>query len=362
MFPEVQEKACYLDRSRRLALRFERNVAPEPSASGSFRVPMFHSSSSSQPVVRGLLMPLAILAAAGAVIGLDLLRAPELRAAPSVQANDADEDGMVNAQELIQGTNPYRADTDLDGYRDLEEFARHSSPLFPQSVPTGNRMRVGLSFRGGLDSLHAFIAVYLPDGDLREREVQAGLLVGQRLVTFSQSYVLEHARLTVHGAHDPSARVVVIDMPVSPRYVYAYGNISAFAAVRDTSTGEIRAADSVHLIAFGRTIVMQMPNPMVLSTGSLSGTGQQTGGSGQAGIGSIYVPLPIGAGSDPTTWAPGQVCVQQTTVVAVNGAQITQEVVAAECQEGWDGFCPPTCTATVGNTYDTIDPVALIGG
>jgi hypothetical protein len=41
---------------------------------------------------------------------------------------------------------------------------------------------------------------------------------------------------------------------------------------------------------------------------------------------------------------------------------ITQEVVTAECQDGWDGYCPSNCSSTVGNTYVTVDPVALIGG
>lgn len=315
-----------------------------------------------KPSTKSTLLPLAILAVAGSAVWTSALHSRELRAAPASNISDPDLDGLVSAQELVQGTNPYRVDTDTDGYSDLEEFARHSSPLFPQQVPAGNRIRVGMSFRGGTTELHAIVAVYLPDGDLREREVQAGLLVGQRLVTFSQSYVLEHARLSLYDAHAPGARVVVIDMPVSPRYVYAYGNISAFATVRDMPTGTVRAADSVHLLAFGRTIVMQMPNPMLLSAGGLSGSGQPIGGSGQAAIGSIYVPLPIGSGSDPTTWTPSQVCVQQTMIIAVNGAQITQEVVSAECQEGWDGFCPPSCTGTVGNTFDTVDPVALIGG
>ena len=39
-----------------------------------------------------------------------------------------------------------------------------------------------------------------------------------------------------------------------------------------------------------------------------------------------------------------------------------QEVVAAYCIEGWDGYCPPTCAASVGSTYSTLDPIGLIGG
>jgi hypothetical protein len=46
----------------------------------------------------------------------------------------------------------------------------------------------------------------------------------------------------------------------------------------------------------------------------------------------------------------------------VNGAIITNEIVSADCMNGWDGFCPPSCTSTVGSTYETVDPLGLIGG
>ena len=75
------------------------------------------------------------------------------------------------------------------------------------------------------------------------------------------------------------------------------------------------------------------------------------------------VPLPAGGSGDiPSTWSEGAVCFQRSTPVAVNGAVVTQEVVSAACMEGWEGYCPPTCSASVGSTFSTVDPIGLIGG
>jgi hypothetical protein len=302
----------------------------------------------------------AALAAVGVLIGSEFLSPRQLQAAPVQRPHDPDGDGLVNQQEAVLGTNAFQADTDGDGFSDLEELARKSSPLFPQSRPANERMRVGMTARGGDAQLHALIALYLPDGDLRNKNFKAGVLVGGRMITLSRGYLLNHAQLALHPARDPVARIVTLDLPISPRFVRYYGHLTVFATLGDAALGIVQAADSIHLIAFGPTIVLQVVNPMLLGTGALSGSGQQTGGSGAGNIGSIYIPLPVG--DDPIGWTPGQVCVQQTVVIGVAGPMITQEVITAECQDGWDGYCPSNCSETVGNTYTTIDPVALIGG
>jgi hypothetical protein len=92
--------------------------------------------------------------------------------------------------------------------------------------------------------------------------------------------------------------------------------------------------------------------------------------------GSIYVPLlpspdgsgnggngsGSGSGGAPVSWEPGEVCFQRSSTVGVDGAGTTNEVITAECVSGWDGFCPPGCSSTVGSTFRTVDPLALIGG
>ena len=81
-----------------------------------------------------------------------------------------------------------------------------------------------------------------------------------------------------------------------------------------------------------------------------------------SGQGTIYRPLTGGGDDVPNGWAIDQICYQMSQAVAVNGAVVTHEVVSADCVSGWDGSCPPTCGSSVGSTFNSIDPVILIGG
>jgi hypothetical protein len=76
----------------------------------------------------------------------------------------------------------------------------------------------------------------------------------------------------------------------------------------------------------------------------------------------IYMPLPLSEGDNPVNWVPGEICVQQSSPVGSAGAVLTQEVTSAECQDGWEAACPPSCASSVGTTFTTIDPAVLIGG
>ena len=310
--------------------------------------------------LRGLALPAAVIAVVGVLAGTVIISGRELKAAPLDNPRDSDGDGLVNLQESVLGTNKFQADTDGDGFSDLEELARKSSPLFPQSVPEGDRIKLGMTCRGGDTQLHATIAIYLPDGSLRNKSFKAGILVGTRMSSLTEAYLLHHAKLTLHPAADPAAKIAVLDLPISPRLVRHYGHMTVYATVGDDAHGVVQAADCIQLLAFGQTVVLQVANPMSFASTSLGGSGQQTGGSGGGNIGSIYIPLPIGG--DSSGWTPGQVCVQQTALIGSSGAMITQEVTSAECQDGWDGYCPSSCASTVGNTYVTVDPLALIGG
>jgi hypothetical protein len=310
--------------------------------------------------LRGLAVPAVAVVAIGFLIAPEVLSPRELKAAPPSNAQDPDGDGLVNQQEAILGTNPFEADTDHDGLTDLEELARKSSPLFDSSLPAGNGLALGMTARGGDLMPHALIAMYLPDGKLRNKNFKVGVFVGGRTVALSDAYLQSEAKLAFYPARDPVARIATLDLPIAPRFVLAYGQMSMFATLGDAAQGGVQAADSIHLLAFGSTIVLEFTNPMIKGGGSTSTTSQPTGGAGSGSIGSIYIPLPQGGSSN--TWLPGQVCFQQTSVIGVSGAKITQQVTSAECQLGWDSFCPGTCSATVGNAYTTIDPLGLIGG
>ena len=49
-------------------------------------------------------------------------------------------------------------------------------------------------------------------------------------------------------------------------------------------------------------------------------------------------------------------------MVGINGPRILHQIVEADCLEGWDSYCSGECAASVGTTYETVDPLALIGG
>ena len=51
---------------------------------------------------------------------------------------DADEDGLLDPQEVALGSDPGKADTDGDGYTDGDEFAAHTSPADAADKPYKN--------------------------------------------------------------------------------------------------------------------------------------------------------------------------------------------------------------------------------
>ena len=82
--------------------------------------------------------------------------------------------------------------------------------------------------------------------------------------------------------------------------------------------------------------------------------------------GSIYLPIPTssggGGGGVPVTWTPAELCLKRTQTVGRLGALMTQEVVDANCVSGFEGFCTPTvCADTVGEQFQTVDPLVLAG-
>jgi hypothetical protein len=326
---------------------------------------MFHFQKLPSPGA-GLIPPLFLLVGAAVLLTARVAEQPALLAESSSVA-DSDGDGLVDDQEHILGTSKYRSDSDLDGYSDLEEFARGSSPIFAQSVPDSGRMHMGMSCRGGDGMLHAVIALYFADGELREKDLEVGVLTHRRMFYITESMMLEHARLSLFPGKLAGSQIAVIDIPFPARYVNLWHDVTVFATAWERRSGIVQAAASIHLMLIGGTPVLVMPNPMSLVLGStINGGGSGVGGvgtsTGGVNAGTIYVPLSTGGGADQTTWIAGEVCVQQTQSVSVNGSIVTQEVTSSECQEGWDGYCPPSCSSSVGSTFTTVDPMALIGG
>lgn len=283
---------------------------------------------------------------------------------------DVDGDGLVHAQEVVLGTEPTTHDSDRDGFSDLEELTRKSSPLVAGSRPDASkRMSVGMTVHAQNNGVHVLVGVFMSDMDLRSKQVQIGLLAHGQLVTLSNAYLAAHANLTYHAASVGSGCIALIDLTLDPSLVHGAGQLVVWAKARVPGTLGATSADSVHLMSIGGLVVYVMPLPGTLQASLKS---KESSGS----TASIYVPLVptpggggaggngsgSGSGGVPATWEPGQVCFQRSSPVATDGATVTNEVIESGCTAGWDGFCPPSCSSSVGSTYRTVDPLTLIGG
>jgi hypothetical protein len=302
----------------------------------------------------GLATPIALVVTAGVLLGVDVCRPANLSASV-VPDPDTDGDGLVDRQERVLGTLSSSVDSDQDGFSDAEELARQTSPTYPQFYPEVNSLSVGLTAHGERDGLHAVIAVYLPNGNPRDVDIHIGTLVGRRVLLIPQPLFEAESTVRYVPARDPQALIAIVDFRFDRSLVYATGHLTMFTTVARRGAGNITAADAIDLFDIAGVVALAMPDPsqnQTLRMGRRSASGQ----------GTVYKPLTGGGDDIPTGWASDQICYQTSQPVAVNGAVVTHEVVSAECVSGWDGSCPPTCSSSVGSTFNSVDPVILIGG
>lgn len=301
-----------------------------------------------------------LFGAALAVFAVALVAGGERRLSAGVGSGpDPDGDLLIAAQEHVIGTSPTQADSDNDGFSDLEELARGSSPIEGLNVPTGTLpTSIGMSAHGGADgNIHVLAAVYSTLANPRELRVNFGVQIDRRMVTLSHEWVAAHSTLQVTTAANGQSLIHLVDLALDPAMILGVGHMTIFSTVGVAGSGAVQCADTVQLLGVDGVVVMIGPPPRPISN-------MQGGGTGPTLPGGIYTPLPHGgAGGDiPASWSQGEVCFQRSSPVAVNGPLVTQEVVSANCVNGFEGFCPPSCTASVGSTYATVDPVTLVGG
>ncbi len=302
----------------------------------------------------GLTAPIALMVTAGVLLVVDVSRPAKLSASTVVDP-DTDGDGLVDRQERVLGTLTSTVDSDQDGFSDSEELARQTAPDYPQFYPEGGGLSVGLTAHGERDGLHAVIAVYVPSGNPRDVDIHIGTLVGRRILLIPQPLFESESTLRFVPARDPQALIAIVDFRFDRSWVTGTGHLTMFATVARNGAGNITAAAVIDLFDIAGVVALAMPDPSqnhALRVGRRAATGQ----------GTIYKPL-TGAGDDvPNGWAIDQVCYQMSQPVAVNGAVVTHEVVSSDCVSGWDGSCPSTCGQSVGSTFNSVDPVILIGG
>jgi hypothetical protein len=316
--------------------------------------------------------PCGAVAARAALALAGLLVTSTAAVAQGAHLPDADGDGLVYAQEMVLGTSPIHDDTDRDGFSDLEEIARHSSPRLASSRPDPmKRIGIGMTVHAQTNGVHVLVPVFMSDMDLRSKKVEIGLLAHGQLVQLSNAYLAAHATLTYHPASVSSGCIALIDLVIDPNVIHTAGQLSVYAKAGVPGASGCTSAAAVHLLSMGGIVVYSMPAPSELAANLPKDNPQAHLTSA-----SIYVPLlpspdgngtggngsGSGSGGVGSTWEPGEVCFQRAAPVATDGATVTNEIVDAGCTTGWEGFCPANCGSSVGSTYRTVDPLALIGG
>lgn len=315
--------------------------------------------SQSSPRTRILVLSSALIGLLACVV--DSASAQSSEAQSSATRFDADGDGLSRMQEMVFGTSPTNADTDGDGVSDLEEFARGSSPLSAMSTPNLTKpLGLAMTASAQSDGLHALICVYMADTNLREKSLKFGFYSDDRVLSLTDTFLALNSSLDFKPSVTPSGAVAVIDVPFSADLVHAVGHLTLWAHASLPGVPNTGLGSTIQLVSIGGIVAFAMPAPAPVIALSSPSSGSQDRGT-------IYVPLipptpGSGAVTAPPGWASGEVCLQRSSPVGVNGATVTNEVISADCANGWDGFCPPSCGSSVGSTYKTVDPLVLLGG
>lgn len=296
--------------------------------------------SSSSVIGKLLILPCLALTAGGYLFGLSFEES-QLSAAP-LGSLDLDQDGLVDAQESILLTDAFQADSDGDGFSDLEEFSRGSDPTVFAETPGAPVGALAMTGRAQNGVFRAVTALYVPGGSLAGATVSFGALAGGKMAPLDPMLFFTGANLTVIPTGTGNDLIYVLETPVPESLIFALGSASFFATYASPGATTVEAATAINLLGVNGVVA------------------QIVGGT--AGAGSTYRPLADDP-DIPATWTPAQVCVQNLTTVGVVGSVLQQVVDSAACEPiQSDSYCPPDCTNLTGTTRELIDPLGLIGG
>ena len=281
-----------------------------------------------------------------------ILPSARLRAAQRTAhfgTNDQDQDGLPDAQEAVIGSDPWLADTDGDGFSDLEEFARQSDFGEAESLPTRDAVSAGMSARGEDSTVRIFTAIFQAPESAGHLDLRFGMLANERMILIPGSYIAQHC--VSRNVSTPNGQVTILDMPVSTNLLVDGRSVSWFVVAFDKHDLTKKSAAVVDIFSIEGVPAVRIPRKL------------PPGGSiAQHFEASIYRPIPpAGEAGIPAGWSPGQICMRSAETVGVDGAVLTQEVTRADCLPEWDAYCGNNCGASVGSTYHTIDPVVLVG-
>jgi hypothetical protein len=282
-----------------------------------------------------------MLSTGALLLAASFLDRPALRASPSL-AFDSDKDGLKDIQEEILQTLPDNADSDGDGFSDLEEIARGSDPLLDLVVPAASELGVGMAARSVDGVVTIVSSIYSSSGSFQNVRFQLGFVLhGQPVVIPTQNYLrVSNWRIL---AASGGGILLALETPFSSQLVANMGSLSLFAAAGERDSPYFDVAAGMTLVDFSGVTMSVGPVP--------------------EGLGDGLIYDPISPDEDiPTSFTGGQVCWQTTNPVGSNGASSVHEVESASC-ESTDSHCSAgDCSAGVGTTVEVVDPGVLIGG
>ena len=314
--------------------------------------PRARSSTSLFGLAAGL-VALSAMSASHWVLGSD-----QSLSATAVVLQDTDGDGIPDDQEIVLGTSPYLVDTDGDGVTDAMELALGSSPVISSQIPDSTKeMGVGLIARGGGGLTTIQILLYSATGRFDSKifamsvKTAAGFTAidTDRLARFSTV-----SNTTLPGG----ASIRSISVALSPAMVQGPGEINWIAALGESTSGGFYAAATCRLVG-------ESADNSVFWTRSGHTLPPNNSGQAPSAGDQISQPIPPDPGdSQNTPGTPGMVCLQSSQTVGTGpGATTITEIVGANCQSGWAAFCDMgACAATVGTTFETVNPRSLLGG
>ncbi|MDF1837724.1 MAG: thrombospondin type 3 repeat-containing protein [Planctomycetota bacterium] len=271
---------------------------------------------------------------------------------------DSDADGLPDTQELVLGTSPYLVDSDGDGASDAMELALGTSPVLSAQMPTpGKEMGVGMVARGGGGMTTIQVLMYSSTASFEELSLVMSVKTSAGIAQIDMAR-LEQFSTASDSVLPGGAGVRSVAIELSPRMVQAPGEIHWVAAIGHVSASQYASAatcvlsgsadeNSVYWSRSGHTLP---PN----HSGRVPTAGDQ--------ISQPIPPDPHDSQNNPGT--PGMVCLQSSQVVGTGpGSTIITEIIAADCQTGWAAFCDlGACQATVGTTFESVNPRSLLGG
>jgi hypothetical protein len=310
----------------------------------------------SSPSIFGVTAGLVALSAM--VVSNWMLESDRPLLAEAVLIEDSDGDGLPDAQEHVLGTSPFLVDTDGDGASDAMELALGTSPVLSAHTPRpGIEMGCGLVARGGGGLTTLQILLYSATGQFDTKVLALSVKTSWALTSIDLERLEQFS--TVSNSVLPGGGAMrSISVELSPVMVQGPGEIHWIAALGEaTSNGFYSAATcrlsgdaAINSVYWTRTGHTLPPN----SSGQLPSPGDQ-----------IAQPIPPDPGDTQNSpGSPGMVCLQSIEVVGTGpGSTIITEIIAADCQTGWAAFCDlGACSASVGSTFETVNPRSLLGG